>query len=311
MTFSLGVQLDARSFHADDWVRLAREADAAGLDYLTIEDTFGGLVERPEASLVAARLAPVTRHIGLVPVLTTTHTEPFHLSTALATIDWVSNGRAGWQVRVSGDPAEAGLLGRRVPLGFDALFAEAADAVEVVRRLWDSWEDGAIISDVATGRFIDREKLHYIDFEGPYFSVRGPSIVPRSPQGQPVVFALAHTREVHEFATRAADIVLVTPRPGTLDLPGHVDLVVSPGRPVESDAYVHTGPVTELADLLADWHALGAPGFRLRGELAPVTRELVPLLRRRGLFEPKAGTLRERLGLAPAINRYEQGAHVA
>ncbi|MEV6631809.1 LLM class flavin-dependent oxidoreductase [Actinoplanes sp. NPDC051470] len=125
--------------------------------------------------------------------------------------------------------------------------------------------------------------------------------------GQNVRTDAGSTWEAHEFATRAADIVLVTPTPGTFDLPGHVDLVYSPGNPVESDAYVHTGSVTELADLLADWHALGVPGFRLRGELDPVTRELVPLLRRRGLFEPKAGTLRERLGLAPAINRYEQG----
>ena len=59
---------------------------------------------------------------------------------------------------------------------------EAADFVEVVRRLWDSWEDDAEIRDVATGRFIDRDKLHYIDFEGPRFSVRGPSITPRPPK---------------------------------------------------------------------------------------------------------------------------------
>ncbi len=71
-------------------------------------------------------------------------------------------------------------------------FDEAADYVEVLRRLWDSWEDDAEIRDVATGRFIDRDKLHYIDFEGRWFSVRGPSITPRPPQGQPVVAALGH-----------------------------------------------------------------------------------------------------------------------
>ena len=72
------------------------------------------------------------------------------------------------------------------------LFDEAADYVEVVRRLWDSWEDDAEIRDVATGRFVDRDKLHYIDFEGRHFSVKGPSITPRPPQGQPLVSALAH-----------------------------------------------------------------------------------------------------------------------
>ena len=76
------------------------------------------------------------------------------------------------------------------------LFEEAGDVVEVVRRLWDSWEDDADIKDVATGRFVDRDKLHYVDFAGRFFSVKGPSIVPRPPQGQPLVAALAHSRPV-------------------------------------------------------------------------------------------------------------------
>ena len=91
------------------------------------------------------------------------------------------------------------------------LFDEAGDAVEVVRRLWDSWEDDAEIRDVATGRFVDREKLHYIDFEGRWFNVRGPSITPRPPQGQPVVVALAHGAVPRAFAGRSADVVFVTP----------------------------------------------------------------------------------------------------
>ena len=92
------------------------------------------------------------------------------------------------------------------------LFDEAADAVEVVRRLWDSWEDDAIIKDVPTGRYIDRDKLHYIDFEGRFFRVKGPSIVPRPPQGNPLIAALAHSRIPFEFAARSADVVFITPR---------------------------------------------------------------------------------------------------
>ena len=91
------------------------------------------------------------------------------------------------------------------------LFDEATDAVEVVRRLWDSWEDDAIIKDKPTGRYIDRDKLHYVDFEGRFFSVKGPSIVPRPPQGQPVVAALAHSTIPFEFAARSADLVFITP----------------------------------------------------------------------------------------------------
>ena len=91
------------------------------------------------------------------------------------------------------------------------LFDEAADYVEVVRRLWDSWEDDAEIRDVATGRFVDRDKLHYIDFEGRWFTVRGPSITPRPPQGQPVVAALAHAGRLTGWPPRSADVGLRDP----------------------------------------------------------------------------------------------------
>jgi alkanesulfonate monooxygenase SsuD/methylene tetrahydromethanopterin reductase-like flavin-dependent oxidoreductase (luciferase family) len=338
MTFRLAVALDRQGwqpgttgggavFTAGHWTRLAREADAARLDFVTIEDTFGPPETgsaRPDAVLVAARLAPVTRHVGLMPVATTTHTEPFHLATALATVDHLSNGRAGWQARVSFRPDEAALLGRRDPLPVELLFDEAADAVEVVRRLWDSWQDDAVIKDVATGRFIDRDRLHYIDFDGPYFSVKGPSIVPRSPQGQPVIGTLAHTPAVLDFAGRAADLAFVTPGLGQPPPPAPaplkllIDLAVSfePGEPIESDAAGFAGTPGQLADLLGDWHGLGAYGFRLRparlpADLEVIARQLVPVLRERGLWEPRGGTLRERLGLSPAVNRYEEGASVA
>jgi alkanesulfonate monooxygenase SsuD/methylene tetrahydromethanopterin reductase-like flavin-dependent oxidoreductase (luciferase family) len=224
---------------------------------------------------------------------------------------------------VSGRPEEAKLLGRRSLLKADELFAEAADVVEVVRRLWDSWQDDAIIKDVATGRFIDRDRLHYIDFSGAYFSVRGPSIVPRSPQGQPVVAALAHSRQVLDFASRVADIAFVTPPLGAPPLPApslkvFVDLTVSfePGDAIESDAAGFAGTPEQLADLLGDWHGLGAYGFRLRPARLPedlevIAGQLVPLLRERGLWQPHPGTLRERLGLPVAVNRFEEGASVA
>src|SRR5689334_12189621 len=204
------------------WSGLAATAERGLLDFVTFDDALTAqrrrrpdieprwLTGRPDAVLVACRVAPVTRHIGLIPVATVTHTEPFHVSKAIATLDFISHGRAGWQVRISGTQHEAELFGRRDVQGVD-LFDEASDAVEVVRRLWDSWEDDAIIRDAATGRFVDRDKLHYIGFAGKWFSVKGPSIVPRSPQGQPVVAALAHAAVPYEFAARSADVVFVTP----------------------------------------------------------------------------------------------------
>jgi alkanesulfonate monooxygenase SsuD/methylene tetrahydromethanopterin reductase-like flavin-dependent oxidoreductase (luciferase family) len=227
-------------FTASYWAGLAQEAEAGALDFLTIEDSLGPQAAdrfagpddrtdqvrgRLDAVLVAARIAPLTSHIGLVPAAVSTHAEPFHLSTALATLDYASEGRAGWRARVSTAANEARHFGRRavpavtpanrddpaVAAQLSAVFDEGADAVEVVRRLWDSWEDDAVIRDVPTGRFLDREKLHYIDFAGQWFSVRGPSITPRPPQGQPVVAALAHYPVPYLFAARGCDIVFITP----------------------------------------------------------------------------------------------------
>jgi alkanesulfonate monooxygenase SsuD/methylene tetrahydromethanopterin reductase-like flavin-dependent oxidoreductase (luciferase family) len=149
-----------------------------------------------------------------------THTEPFHVSTAIATLDYASEGRAGVRLRVS--RGEEKHFGRRefpsvTPGTPEAerltaeLFDEASDYAEVLRRLWDSWEDDAVIRDVPTGRFIDRDKLHYIDFEGEWFSVRGPSITPRPPQGQPVIAVLAHADIPFRLAARAADLAFITP----------------------------------------------------------------------------------------------------
>ncbi|WP_067682780.1 LLM class flavin-dependent oxidoreductase [Nocardia miyunensis] len=325
----------AELFAPGYWVDLVSTAQRGLLDFVSIEDTLAppGARDTPadavdrvrariDAHLIAARVAPVTRHIGLIPVVTTTHTEPFHVSKALATLDFTSGGRAGWQVRVSGTAAEAAHFGRRTvheltpaeladavaagapPGSVRELFDEAADSVEVVRRLWDSWEDGAEIRDVATRRFIDRDKLHYIDFRSRFFAVRGPSITPRPPQGQPVVTALAHAPLIYEFASRAADLVFITPgrasgpepileqvaaaqaeRTGE-PLRTYADLVVfldtdaetgaarlarlneAAGSEFTSDAAVFTGSAEELADLLAEWRTRGLDGFRLRPGVA-------------------------------------------
>jgi len=321
------------------WAELAATAERGLLDFLTIDDTLmpqpgrreridpKRLAGRADAVLVAARIAPATQHIGLIPVATVTHTEPFHVSKSIATLDYVSHGRAGWQPRVSATTHEAALFGRRdgsqIPL-----FEEAVEYVDVVRRLWDSWEDDAIIRDVATGRYVDVDKLHYIDFAGKHFSVKGPSITPRPPQGQPVVAALAHVRPAYEFAAAAADIVFVTPTDGAAvqSILGEVhaaggsalkvfaDVVVSfeGNGDFRSDALVFAGSATELVDMLLDWQGLGIDGARLRPavnatDLPVIVDEVVPLLQRAGRFRTgyrHGETLRARLRLPVAPNRY-------
>ena len=135
-------------------------------------------------------------------------------------------------------------MAQRQQLSTD-LFAEARDHVEVIRRLWDSWEDDAEIRDVSTGRFVDPQKLHYIDFRGRWFNVKGPSITPRPPQGQPVVAALAHSTLPYQFAVESADLVFVTPadrHDARRILSELDDLLRGAGRPAED--------VTVLADVV-------------------------------------------------------------
>jgi alkanesulfonate monooxygenase SsuD/methylene tetrahydromethanopterin reductase-like flavin-dependent oxidoreductase (luciferase family) len=320
-------------FSAGYWVDLVAEAERGLLDFVTIDDSLAlqstrrrELDERTDqvrgrldAVLVAARVAPRTSAIGLVPVATTTHTEPFHVSKSIATLDFVSNGRAGFQARVSATSFEARQFGRRqidpAPAGGTPgdsavvadLFDEAADFIEVVRRLWDSWEDDAEIRDVATGRFVDRDKLHYIDFEGKWFSVKGPSVTPRPPQGQPLVSVLAHVPVAFALAARGADLVFTTPlstdeaRGLVATVRGHEETEARPGpplrifadvvvfldddaatararkdrldeldgRPYRSDAFVYAGTPAGLADLLLEWHSAGMTGFRLRPGALP------------------------------------------
>jgi alkanesulfonate monooxygenase SsuD/methylene tetrahydromethanopterin reductase-like flavin-dependent oxidoreductase (luciferase family) len=325
------------------WAGLATTAERGLLDFLTIDDTLmpqpgqresispRRLAGRGDAVLVAARIAPATRHIGLIPVATVTHTEPFHVSKAIATLDYVSHGRAGWQPRVSSTSHEAALFGRRQPAqDADELFDEAADAVEVVRRLWDSWEDDAIIRDVANARYIDRDKLHYIDFYGKYFSVKGPSITPRPPQGQPVVAALAHAPRIYEFAATSADLVFITPTDdASLDaildevkaaggerLKVYADVVVTFDGDAEfgSDALIFDGSASDVVELLLGWQRRGIDGARLRPavnatDLPVIVDQVVPLLQRAGRFRAAYAdgeTLRQRLGLPVAPNRYAQ-----
>jgi alkanesulfonate monooxygenase SsuD/methylene tetrahydromethanopterin reductase-like flavin-dependent oxidoreductase (luciferase family) len=320
------------------WAYLAETAERGLLDFLTIDDSLAvqpgpreeidprRLAGRADAVLIAARIAPLTSNIGLIPVATTTHTEPFHVSKAIATLDYISHGRAGWQARVSPSAHEAAAFGRRAAPRTAELFDEAADFVDVVRRLWDSWEDDAVIRDIATGRYVDRGKLHYIDFAGKHFSVKGPSITPRPPQGQPVVAALAHADPVYEFANTAADLVFVTPTDeasvratlGAVHSKAIADLVVSfsGDSDFRSDALIFAGTPAQLVELLLGWQDLGVAGFRLRPainatDLPVIVDEVVPLLQRAGRFLTSyrdGETLRERLGLPTAANRYTAAA---
>ncbi|MFE2705433.1 LLM class flavin-dependent oxidoreductase [Streptomyces mirabilis] len=319
----LAAALDQQAaFDAASYVGPAQLAERGALDFVTLGDTFAR--PGPDALAVLSRVAPATRRIGLVPTVTTTHTEPFHVQAAVATLDWVSRGRAGWQLDVSTTEGEARLFGRRHAAPADALWREAGEIAEVAARLWDSWEDDAEIRDEATGRFVDRDKLHHVDFRGATFFVKGPSIVPRPPQGHPVRVVDATEGPARRVAARYADVALVRVvgpaqaravraelrdtaakfgrDPDTLRVLGSlvVDLgdgerAAEPGhggggpRQTAQGPLYRGGPV-DLAELIAVWHASEAvDGFHLapvepHRDLERLVNGTVALLQHRGLF---------------------------
>lgn len=306
------------------WTRMIAEVEAGTLDFVTVEDALSIQSSRPDgpdervdqvrgrlaATQIVARAAPVSRRVGLVPAVTVTYTEPFHTSRAIATLDFVSRGRAGWCAQVSTRPDESGHFDVRFRTGGSDgpvdLWREAADYIEVVRRLWDSWEDEAEIRDAATGRFLDADRLHRISFRGRWFSVAGPSVTPRPPQGQPLVCVPVRDPEAVRCAAAGADVVFVAPQNAAQarDLVGAVRaaqfaagrdqydvhvfadlavvLEVDPGRvqarlarldghggTLSSEVAVFVGTPADLADRLAAWQEAGLTGFRLRPAALP------------------------------------------
>ncbi|WP_414169647.1 LLM class flavin-dependent oxidoreductase [Streptoverticillium reticulum] len=318
------------------YLHAARLAERGRLDFVTLGDAFGPRTPREsriDALAVLARVAPATERIGLVPTVTTTHTEPFHVSSAVSTLDWVSRGRAGWTVDVSAGETAARLFGRRPAAPDDVLWREADAVADVVARLWDSWEDDAEIRDRATGRFVDRDKLHYVDFESPGFRVRGPSIVPRPPQGRPVVAVDATAGPSRDTAARHADVALVrTERTGD---PGQLAAVRDElhrrarahGRDPRRLRVLASVPVAlhaaadavALADLAGRWYEDGVvDGLHLRPEepgrdLPLLVDGTVAVLQHRGLLRRfyAGGTLREHLGLPRPANRYAPARETA
>ncbi|KMM46295.1 F420-dependent oxidoreductase [Cellulomonas sp. A375-1] len=210
---TLGSQAQ-RLFDAQRLDALVATAQRGLLDLVAFDDAFSlqpvtrhGVQGRLDAALVASRLAPRSAGIGLVPTIDTTHTEPFHVSKAVATIDHVSRGRAAWQVGWSTTQQATDAFGRKAAQDEVDAIDEAGEVIDVVGRLWDSWEDDAEIRDQATSRFVDRDKLHHVDYEGIRFAVKGPSITPRPPQGRPPVVVTATSDEALALAARRADVV--------------------------------------------------------------------------------------------------------
>jgi FMN-dependent oxidoreductase (nitrilotriacetate monooxygenase family) len=194
----------------------ARTAERGRFDFFFIGDRVVGLttsqfaapneVLRPEALTLAANIAGITEHIGLITTVNTTYSEPYNVARAAATIDHLSGGRVGLNI-VTGKNVEAARnFGREQHWDNAHRYDWATEYIQVLQLLWDSWEDDARVADPVTGRFVDPDRVHTIDFHGKFFSVDGPLNVERPVQGQiPIINAGASERS-RELGAQYSDL---------------------------------------------------------------------------------------------------------
>lgn len=197
--------------------RLVETAERAKIDVLFVADEVAiwdqlpsGIAHyanvRLEMFTLLAALSAVSSEIGLIGTASTTYNEPFHIARKFASLDYLSHGRAAWNIVTSAMDEEALNFGRDGQLEHGTRYQRAHEAVDVVKALWDSWEDGALLIDKQSGYFADPARVHHLDHQGAFFKVRGPLNIPRPPQGHPVLVQAGSSNDGKDLAARHADI---------------------------------------------------------------------------------------------------------
>lgn len=206
---------DPRAFiDVRHYVRVAQIAEAAKFDAVFLADnaSIADQVDfRPitalEPTILLASIAAATSHIGLIGTASTSYNEPYNIARRFATLDHVSAGRAGWNVVTTADLGSARNFGRDAVPDHAGRYARAAEFTDIVKALWDSWEDDAIVGDKQTGFFVNPDKVNPIAHRGAHFSVQGPLNVPRTPQGHPVLVQAGASGDGRDLAARHAEAV--------------------------------------------------------------------------------------------------------
>ncbi len=160
-----------------------------------------------EPLTLLSALAGSTEHIGLIGTASTTYNEPYNLARQFASLDHISQGRAGWNIVTSWSAEAAGNFGLAQRNAHADRYRRATEFVEVTTKLWDSWEDDARVHDRARGVYADTDRIHAIDHDGEEFRVRGPLDMPRSPQGRPVLVQAGSSESGRSFAARYAEAI--------------------------------------------------------------------------------------------------------
>lgn len=193
---------------------IAQTAERGKFDLFFLADALNtgptahpSIMVRLEPLTLLAALASCTSHVGLAATASTTYSEPYNLARAFASIDHISGGRAGWNVVTGAFPEAAANFGHDSHPPHAKRYAIAAEFVDVVKGLWDSWEDGAIVMDKRGGRFADTGKMHALDHRGEFFAVKGPLNMSRPPQGHPVIIQAGASDTGRDLAASIAEIV--------------------------------------------------------------------------------------------------------
>ena len=195
-------------------VSIARIAERGKFDLFFISDSLAmdpgdhpSFVSRFEPTTLIGALSAVTTHIGLGATVSTSFGEPYHVARAFASLDHLSGGRAAWNVVTSSASAAALNFSREQHYEHDLRYEIANEFVDVVRGLWDCWDDDAVVADRASGTFLDASKVRPLNHKGRFFSVRGPLNMQRCPQGHPIIIQAGGSPPGQELSARCADLV--------------------------------------------------------------------------------------------------------
>ena len=207
---------------------LARNIERAGFDYLLLEDSIyvgqnwqnqrdiflrnGMSVPRQEPTVISSLMTAVTSRLGIVPTLSTFAYHPYLTARIVGTLDQVSGGRAGWNMVTGSSDLSAQNFGLDGLPEHDRRYEMAHEYIDVVTRLWDSWDPGAIVADRKTGVLIDPEKVHTIDFQGEFYASRGPLNSGPCPQGRPVIAQAGGSPKGRQIAAKYADTIVAHPK---------------------------------------------------------------------------------------------------
>ncbi|PLR66245.1 LLM class flavin-dependent oxidoreductase [Bacillus sp. UMB0893] len=204
--------LDFRYFQ-----EIVQKAEAAKLDSIFLADRYsvskkavrygelggGGL----EPVTLLSALSVVTKKIGLIATLSTSFNEPYNVARRFSSLDHLSKGRAGWNVITSGTDEEARNFNLEQIPAHEDRYKRAKEFVEVTKKLWDSWEEGALVKDKSSGIYAENNKVHEINHKGKYYSVKGPLNSARSPQGHPVIVQAGSSTNGIDFAAQFAEVI--------------------------------------------------------------------------------------------------------